>query len=249
MIRIAVAAAIVGASILALLALGASGETWEGWTRASCGDHCFNEALGPPPIRQIANTWSNLGFVAAGALVLSGVLGAERGPFARPLARVVYGLLVASLGWTSMFFHASITLAGEWLDMFSMLLFASYVIAGNLRRTGMSLGTLGAGYVVANAGFAVVMCIEVRVSAAIFVGLALGILASDTFARRRTGLSSRLWLGLALLSCLASFAVWVLDRQGLLSSPTSLFQGHALWHVGQAVTTLCLFRHSIEVPS
>jgi len=239
------------ATVAALVLLGRSGWTWTDWKPATCvATSCFCERARGGPINQPANTWSNLGFVTMGLAILAGI-GPGRAcvrspsPIARPAARVTYGLLVASLGWTSMWFHASLTYAGEWFDMFSMILFTSFVVVASLgRATGVGRIPLVAGYLVANVLFALAMMVHVRFSLPIFVGLTFAILGSDALVRRSIPSSpDRWWLGAAVACCLASFGVWILDKLGYFSSPFSPFQGHALWHLGQAGTTGLLFRY------
>jgi hypothetical protein len=245
--RQAIFAAGVAATVALLLLLAQSGWSWEASTPATSRGHCFNELERAGPIAQPANTWSNLGFVIVGLAHLSGITGVRRGPapLLAPLARVYYGFLVACLGWTSMFFHASISLAGEFVDMYSMVLFTSFVVAVNLgRTTSLGRARIGALYLAANALFFGAMLVHVHASLYIFIGLTFGILASDAYARRRLALRFESgWLAGAVACCLASFGIWILDRAHLLGSPTSWFQGHAVWHIGQSLTTALLFQH------
>jgi hypothetical protein len=237
------------ATIAALVLLGRSGWNWADWKPATCvATSCFCERARGGSINQPANTWSNLGFVAMGLAILAGIgPGRARGrspsPIARPAARVYYGFLVASLGWTSMWFHASLTYVGEWFDMFSMILFTSFVIVASIgRATGAGRPALVAGYLVANALFALAMIVHVRFSLPIFIGLTFAILWSDALVRRRVPSSpDRRWLTGAVACCLTSFGIWILDKFGYFSSPFSPFQGHAFWHLGQAGTTGLLF--------
>lgn len=242
------------ATTLALVLLGASDWTWAGSTPATCkATRCFCEAARAGPIKQPSNTWSNMGFVLVGLLILTGLVGARREddagadapPLTRPPARRVYGVLVAFLGWTSMYFHASLTLAGEWWDVLSMLLFTSFVVAVNLVRvTGASRRSLVAAYLLANAAFGWAMLETMKAGIVLFVGLSVAILATDALVRRRSpnGLGSA-WLIASVVCCLASFGIWILDHQGVICSPESWFQGHAVWHVGQAGTTGLLYLH------
>jgi hypothetical protein len=242
----------LSATIAGLVWLAHSGATWDDWVPATSRGHCFNELERTGSIAQPSNTWSNLGFVIVGLLHATGILGssagtggASRAPLLEPWARAGYGLLVAALGWTSMFFHASITLAGEFVDMYSMILFTSFVVCLNLgRTTAASRGLIAFLYVAANAIFAAAMLVHVNTSLFLFIGLSFGILLSDAYARRKLALQFEGgWLLAAVGCCLASFGIWILDAKHLLGSSESWFQGHAVWHLGQSLTCALLFQH------
>ena len=49
--------------------------------------------------------------------------------------------------------------------------------------------------------------------------------------------------GMALYILLFSTAFWILDRQDVLCDPNSLWQGHALWHILNAVVLLFIYLH------
>ena len=40
-----------------------------------------------------------------------------------------------------------------------------------------------------------------------------------------------------------SLSVWILDRQDVLCDPTSIFQGHALWHILNAIVLFFIYLH------
>ena len=72
---------------------------WDGWRAATCmPDACFCEAIRDGAVRQPANTWSCLAFLAAGAMVLYRTMG-DASSAARPRgasrleARAIYGVL------------------------------------------------------------------------------------------------------------------------------------------------------------
>jgi hypothetical protein len=49
------------------------------------------------------------------------------------------------------------------------------------------------------------------------------------------------YLTSALLTMLLSFVVWILDTYKLLCYPESVFQGHAIWHLGGAAAAWLLY--------
>ncbi|HMA37029.1 MAG TPA: hypothetical protein VKY74_21415, partial [Chloroflexia bacterium] len=114
---------------------------WLGWPGApdSCTrDHpntcwCEDFLRAGAWIKQPINTWGNLGFFAIGLAVLWQVGSDRRHPPARrnpmttasPFA-LVYGGAVLFLGAGSMFFHASMTQWGGWIDTYSLIVFGSF---------------------------------------------------------------------------------------------------------------------------
>jgi len=98
---------------------------WDALTRAPA-EFCEESLCGW--IRQPGNTWSNIGFLLAGAAILYRArrVGAEH------LRGLGYVALATGLG--SAFFHASETLIGRFADWAGMYLGASYMLAVNVRR-------------------------------------------------------------------------------------------------------------------
>src|SRR5262249_37354096 len=117
----------VATSAIALLAVSRIG--WDGWRPASClveSGRCFNEAPRAGPIRQPANTWSNLAYVLVAAWIAVTRGGAA--PCTRPAGRLAWAGPIFALGITSTLFHASLTWAWEWCDVVCMFLWASVVV-------------------------------------------------------------------------------------------------------------------------
>jgi hypothetical protein len=195
---------------------------------ATClASSCFCEAPRPTPFRQPANTWSNVAYVAAGgALIASG--------------SVAFGALCLLLGVGSAWFHATLSLAGEWLDVWIMFVMIGFLVARRIGRAGWvgrrgqflvfaALSAVGAGVETFIPGrvypFATVVGLLILVTA-------LGWRAIHSDERRRF-----LW---ALVCFTLALSVWCLDRFFVWCSPTSLWQGHALWHVMCGATLFLL---------
>ncbi len=93
-----------------------------------------------PGIRQDANTWSNLALLFMGlAMALWTGVARHKGRLDGPsrmnsdtLYPLIFSLAVGFMGPGSMFFHASLTRWGGWVDMFSMFLFANFLLTYGL---------------------------------------------------------------------------------------------------------------------
>jgi Ceramidase len=239
--------------IATILYLGRNG--WEGWRPhggLARGDW-FCEDLGPGAVRQPANTWSNLGFCLA-ALFLCSRIGREAVPRNRMTATrfypAFYAALVAFLGVGSMCLHASWTHWGGFIDVVSMLVYAAFLVAyAGARQLRVGRGGFSLLYLVI-AGTAVWLYAfypawEVRVFGStwqirVFAILLFLWLVGEVPILVR-GRCDRRWLGAAGVCFFTAYAVWVPSHNGgWLCNPSSLLQGHAVWHLLCAGATLCI---------
>lgn len=213
----------------------------------------FCEA-GPGLVRQPVNTASNLAFVVAGLLIAlragrPGGLGV--GTLARlPTLATSYACVVVLLGPASMAMHATESSLGGHLDMASMYVVAGFAVA----YASMRLWARGPGFL-AMVFLAVVLGSElVGLLGEIPVLGHTGNLAFATFLAAALWLESRIarqgtvtldtrWAWAAAGTVSVALAVWSTAKEGSpLCDPTSLYQGHAVWHALCAVGAWCLFR-------
>jgi hypothetical protein len=247
-----------GLMIVALLTLGAGG--WPGGPDqclAHVPDTCYCENYSrPDPFKQPANTWSNLGFVAAGLLILrrldrTRLAHTPANPMqARTFYSFTYGAVVLFLGPASMAFHGSLRQWGGWIDLFSMMLYATFLLLYDVARIRRwPVATFVAWYVP-------VVMIEGLINAAapksgqiifglsIFAVVVLQILvqAGRVPRVRRPGWG---WFAGGLgLFLLAYAGIWLWSNtSGPLCDPNSLLQGHAAWHLLCAGSTLLFYRY------
>ena len=205
---------------------------------------CFCEAPRPGLVRQPANTFSNLGFVAVGLAIAAARGRLRSGRATAPenalttgtLLPTLASLAVALLGPGSMFLHASLTGWGGTLDVLSMYLWVTFAIAyAALRAFSLSPRGFLALYAALFAAAAASKLATTGSSDVVFglliAGFALG---ERTVWRRRGELhQERRWLALAFASFGVAFALWLPSRRpdGPLCDPHSLLQGHAAWHL------------------
>ncbi len=229
----------------------------------SClADHdCHCEALisGERKIKQPVNTWSDLGFVAAGLLVFFAI-GAFRlsGETAvNPLQTtsfysVVYGLLVIYLGPGSMFYHASIKKWGGWLDNMSMVLWTAFLVVYVFARgipLSDALAAIIFGVIVVSSG-AIIWFVEgsgkyiFGAMVAVWGVLEIIILVVQAAGNSVMGLhrSEWGWLLLAAASFGLAIFIWLRSKDGQpWCHPHSWAQGHAAWHLLSAVSAFSIF--------
>lgn len=237
----------VGSCLLLVLAVRGG---WLGPDVGRGGDFC--EAAHRGWVRQPANTWSNLGFVAAGLLVGWRARRPERLGDTLPHypgLSTGYACLVVLLGPGSAAMHATQSVVGGLLDLSSMYLVAAFAAAYALtrwwRRTEPFFWLLFATLVV---GCELVGAIDAEVPVVMVPGnlafalLLLTAVGVEVALWRRGPARTELRYGVAALgSILVAFAIWNLSRHGWCD-PTSWVQGHAAWHLLDAVAAYLLFR-------
>jgi hypothetical protein len=163
-----------------------------------------------------------------------------------------YAVLTALLGPGSMALHASLTWWGSVLDLVSMNVFIGFVFSYALIRwQGLGIRAFLASFAGVNAVLLAIKLIHGFGSGA-FGAMAVASLGIELRMRRQGEVSGdgRL-LGAAAAVFVASFAVWLGSRNGgILCQKESWLQGHAVWHLGCAVSTvlLYLYMRSQEAP-
>ncbi|MEE2790467.1 MAG: hypothetical protein VX453_02420 [Acidobacteriota bacterium] len=227
--------AFVSLSVFSVLAI----VDWPG-TFAAAG-RGFCEAFREGSIKQPANTWSNLGFVAAGLWV------ARRASINRKSAfrssnligrseflSILYATLVVFLGPGSMAMHGSGTAWGATADVLSMLLYITFPVVYALTRLirgGVRIcvwlyvalaGWLGFSLLTGTLPFSGSTLYAWLVPA--FIGLELCL-----YFRTSSVTGDMKWLGFAGGVFLVALVTWRLSHTGgLLCFPESVVQGHAV---------------------
>lgn len=222
----------------------------------------FCEASHPGFIKQPVNTWSNLGFIAAGLYAAWQIV---QGRFAHNrnvlTTTVFYPAFLCSLmvwlGPGSMAMHASTARVGGLLDMCSMYLVSTFLLTYAIVRL-FKLGN-GAFIIIYVVAFAVSICFfyynvrlfdndlgQMLLLIFIMYLFAGGLMELLIILRHRGraiwqwGLFSAAAMGLA-------FAIWNLGITGRpYCQPDSLLQYHGVWHVLNAVAVYCLFRYYVS---
>lgn len=224
---------------LAAMVFGLADISWAGWRPATCmPDDCFCEAVRPGAIAQPVNAYSNLAFVLVGLLILGGRRspGTNQGTnsmLSRPVYSRVFGAATVLIGLGSLFYHASLSFAGQWFDVMGMYLLATFMVLYNLTRFKPLSGLVFAGaYAGINILLGILLIVAPEVRRPVFAGSILVIIALETWiiARRRPQMRYS-YFGAALLSFAVAYGIWLLDNTGLVCTPESVWQGHALWHI------------------
>ena len=243
---VATTGTVAGASVALLVVAVAQG--WLGPDVGRGGNFC--EAPHDGWIRQPANSLSNAGFVVAGLLIARRAARrtSTHGVMSQTVA-TFYACVVVLLGPASAAMHATQSTWGGHLDMLSMYLIAGFAASWAwVRWTRRRTTAFVVAYVACVAACELVGLWPEPVPVVHYSGnLAFGVLllaavVLETMLWRRgdTDLVFRHGV-VALAAMLVAFTIWLLSNAGWCD-PTSIWQGHAAWHLLCAVAAYWLFR-------
>ncbi len=246
----------VGVFLLILtsaFALSRTGYSWATWKPATCmPERCFCEAIRPGTIAQPANTWSSFGFVGVGLMILRGRR-RELEPSSTSLNPMIqqsiyanlYGLALILVGLGSAFYHASLTLVGQFFDVMGMYLLASFILLYNLSKVSRLVRkNFTSVYSALNLLLAATLLGQPHWRRYLFAILILAALLPEYFSRQKVRVHfSAKFLLAALATLLIAFVIWALDLNRVFCQPESWWQGHAFWHVLGAVAAGLLYKH------
>lgn len=243
--------AAVGVAVSA--AIIATRPSWAGLAPATClPDGCFCEAVRLDGLAQPVNSITSLAYVALGFwALLGGPAFRSAPPPIRTLVRAAGGVLVL-LGLGSFVYHGTLTLIGQVLDVQGMYLLGMLILLAALVRRGTLTSRAAPWiYVAACTALAVTQVAvpesrRVLFALVLLPGIVLEALPSTTGVALRSPQTVPYRTGVLLL--VVAYGVWLLDNAGIACSPTSVVQGHGLWHVLTAVAAVLVVSHYLRTP-
>lgn len=221
---------------------------WSQDRPASClPDACFCELMHiGDTVKQPLNTWSSLAYALVGALWFFAPAKNPTGPFHNTwgVARM-FAVSAIVIGVGSAYYHASLTFSGQFLDVFGMYLLTTLMLVYVWKRQyRLSMRTMWLIYAALNVLLAILLVVVPDLRRSLFALVLLLALVFEFryfYTRRITAQIRWLHSGLALFAL--AYVIWLLDHSELLCDPTSLLQGHVLWHLLGASATACLFTY------
>ena len=245
---------VTGVTAVVTCGLLAAALAW-GWLGPDVGrGSAFCEAARDWVVRQPANTFSNLGFVVAGLLIAwhasrPGALGSTLA--ARRHLPTFMACVVVFLGPASAAMHASQSALGGRLDMLSMYLVASLAAAYALTRllragTATFVTVFLAGVLLCEVVETIGGKVPVVQSAGntAFGSLLLFAIAVEVvLMRRRETVIRRGYAFASVGALLLAFIIWNATNYWGMCAPHSLAQGHAVWHLLDALAAYLLYRY------
>lgn len=239
---------------MAVLFIGMANE-WLGVTGVAATEYC--EALRSRLIRQPANSWSNLGFIAVGWVIafqaIRRVPGETSGTFERGVFYpVFFSFLAVSLGIGSFAYHASTTRFGWILDSGSMYLLSVFMLVYAVTRLWrlrpavfLLLYAAGLWFSFASNSSPLMFPGDIDAGSAVFGLFLVLAVALECFIMRsaRRTLNGK-WVVAFALTFVLSVFIWSRSRTGgAWCDPSSLLQGHAIWHLLDALCIYFIYRY------
>jgi len=195
-------------------------------------DACFCEAIRADGILQPANAISSFAFVIVALII-----------FARGTIKalsICFGITLILVGLGSYYYHAHLNFTGQTFDILGMYLVATVALMFGLNRLKpMAGGVLFGAYATFNAVLIVTVSFLPALRRWIFAVLLLGVLAVEL--KDRNVERKNLMRAIAIMSI--AFFIWIIDFMRIACAPTSIVQGHAIWHILGAVATWYLYKH------
>ncbi len=191
------------------------------------------EAIRAGFLAQPVNAWSSLAFSVVGLIVgfsAGAATGRER------IDRLVFGLLLVSIGIGSFLFHGPQPPSGQFLHDVTFLAALWFLITANL--TGAYGASNRDAWIVGGAGISVIAVIQglapgtTNMMAGI---MAVGLIVGDFVLRRKSPPAQR-WYIAAVVSLGIAVAMFLAGRTASpLCDSAGLLQAHAGWHLLAAV--------------
>jgi Ceramidase len=236
-----IAAILSLASMAAIwLLLTTLGPDWALYTPATCtATRCFCELpRAGALIVQPANSWSSYGYAFAGFLMIALASGQSGG--ARDWrsgfhagAAAWFGVTAIFVGLGSVLLHATLTLWGQFFDVMGMYLTSGFMLVSALARwRNLSARPAVLLYIIIVAGLLAVLYWVPEVRRSLFAVVLIAAIAAELILARprRPGVNLRFYLA-GIATKAVAFTIWNLDQHGMVCAPTSLLQGHAIWHL------------------
>jgi len=231
---------------------------WAANAKREQGGYCEiqSEGLFLEPI----NTWSNLGFIIIGLVIAWQMMWGSFKENINVLTRsdfmsIFFSSLVIFLGPGSMLMHATYTRLGIELDVLSEYLVCAFLVAYSTQR----FFHMGVKYFVGVFLLIIVICELVSrwnvylpviggpANLLVIVFLALFIVTEILIVFVRHSNIKKRWAFAGFITLLVALVIWKFsDTGGPICYPRSWFQGHALWHLLDALALYFLFRYIIS---
>jgi hypothetical protein len=156
---------------------------------------------------------------------------------------VLFGIACIAVGIGSFLYHASFIFLGEELDDDSMYLIGSFMLFFELaHHRKISTRQFILYYLVLNLLLEALIYFLPVVRGGVFALLIItSIILVEISIRKKIVSDQRHDFYTAIGLFGAAYFIWILDKTRILCYPTSLYQGHAIWHLVSALAALMYF--------
>lgn len=233
---------------------------WSSWQQAVGNARNFCEMNREQLIVQPSNTWSNLGYIIVG-LILIGIAKSDHKYEHRPhmnnlLSKFpgftyLIGFSTLYMGLGSFLYHATLTYFFQKLDQTGMYFLLTAFLAYLLFKLFPQIKFRGKLYV--SNKFFIVCAVILQMAFYLFLwrlpinilfpALTLSFFVANfiLISRVKNSISTLSLLKASGITFLIAFTFWILDITNKLCEPTSIFQGHAAWHLMNTSTIVLAY--------
>ena len=239
--------------VFLLIALSSS---WLGESGQAALDYCETSRNGW--IKQPANTWSNFGFILIGLLIAFRSYDSEKiksSFYSHVFFPFMLSLVSILIGLGSFAFHASTTIYGLHADAGSMYLLSSFMLAYGIMRYRKGSAYLfllvfllaiiiSFGFHIQN--FEVIKAID---SGSMIFGffLILALFVEILYSLMFLNWRNVRWMIYFVITFGVSVTIWTLSlTDGILCDPDSILQGHAIWHILDALCIYFIYQYYLS---
>ena len=211
-------------------------------------------------IVQPSNTWSNIGFIIGGLIILSinkndtkyyGKNTINNLLTKYPHFSYLFGGTLLFLGLSSFIYHASLTyffqkldITGMYFVLISAITYNVYKLFPHIRFKNVVFSShkfmITCGLALMLFFYLYLWKLPLNI---VFPSLVLVFFFMNlyVYAKVKHSIPIKGVLITSFVTISISFTFWILDKTSLLCSPSSPFQGHALWHILNATSIVLLY--------
>ena len=255
------------ASVAALAAVDFSlrdADFWNGFREAGeFRKPKYSETISPRDLfRTQANTWSNLAYAVVGYYAIAFAWHDSKSQPSRPnyllstpAISLLFGTACCFLAFGSGLFHASLTRWGQQLDVTAMYSPLLALIACNVGRRlprVRSATTWPALWMVVLVCTTIFYVYKWSMSSTIVLTALILTVAAFVFADmfRPMSKSGVVFLITSIVALVLAVTCRELDINGRFSTPNSVFQGHAVWHLLTALSLAAIYGYyRVQLPA
>lgn len=221
----------------------------------SCPWYDITEKVGAPNIKwceetlcewisEPANTWSNLGYLFAGLIIL---YLSKKYKHNKELTQ--FGPIIFFMGAMSYFYHQSNFYGSQILDFVGMFFFVGWAFSmnlvrlGKLQRKNFTWFNLGLGLLL-TVVMHVMYVTEIKFQGIVLIS-GFVILATEVMARKIVKIHYHFLIS-AIMTLIVAFGFSIADGKRIWCDPTQhgfFSQGHAVWHWVASIAMVLIYLH------
>lgn len=204
--------------------------------KASClPDNCFCEKIYYNRIAQPINSFTNIFYLYVGIGILFSLQKWE-------LFSILYSYIVLFLGFSSFFYHSTMTFFGQWLDVFFMYVYVLFLIAYIFYKNKIfdkNIIILIYFILIFFSGiFLYYFPLLRRILFGVYVILTL---FAFGIVIKKNKIQHKKYFFKALFYFFVAYSIWILDYYKIICNPYSWVQGHGIWHLMNSFVILYLY--------